>query len=43
MHYWVSRDLSAEHRAEYGFSREVLLGAAGVVTGYRFPVPGTIA
>jgi hypothetical protein len=41
MHYWVSRDLSAEHTADYVFASDVLLGAAGVVTGH--PFPGTIA
>jgi hypothetical protein len=40
LHYWVGRDLSAEHTADYGFTREVLLGAADVVRGYPFPLPG---
>ncbi|HXB68731.1 MAG TPA: hypothetical protein VNY05_10830 [Candidatus Acidoferrales bacterium] len=40
MHFWVTRDLSAEHKADYASAMNVLLGAAGVVTGYPFPVPG---
>ncbi|MGD0778318.1 MAG: hypothetical protein ABSC05_36515 [Candidatus Solibacter sp.] len=40
MHYWVSRDLSAEHTTDFGFAADVLHGAAGVVTGRPFPIPG---
>ena len=40
MHHWVNRDLFAEHNADFGFATDVLLGAAGVVTGHPFPVPG---
>lgn len=40
LNYWVSQDLSAEHTPDYVFTRDVLLGAAGVVTGNPFPVPG---
>jgi len=40
MHYWVSRDLSAEHITDREFATDVLLGAVGVVTGAPFPVPG---
>jgi len=40
MHYWVSRDLLAEHTTEREFATDVLLGAVGVVTGAPFPVPG---
>ena len=40
MHYWVSRDLSAEHQTDFGFAADVLHGAVGVVTGRPFPLPG---
>jgi hypothetical protein len=40
MHYWVSRDLSAEHEPDREFATNVLLGAAGGVTGNPFPLPG---
>ncbi|MEO8372992.1 MAG: hypothetical protein ABI806_27650 [Candidatus Solibacter sp.] len=40
MNYWVTRDLSAEHKANRQFSTNVLLGAVAVGTGYRYPIPG---
>jgi hypothetical protein len=40
MHYWVSSDLSAEHKLDREFAREVLRGAVNVYTGPAFPVPG---
>jgi len=40
LNYWVTRDLSAEHKPERAFATDVLLGAVGVVRGSPFPVPG---
>lgn len=40
MHYWVTRDLAAEHKTEAAFATDVLCGAAGAFTGNPFPVPG---
>lgn len=40
LHYWVTRDLSAEHKPDRGFATDVLLGAVSVVRGTPFPVPG---
>jgi hypothetical protein len=40
MHYWVNRDLSAEHQPQRAFATKVLLGAASVIQAYPFPVPG---
>jgi hypothetical protein len=40
MHYWIARDLSAEHRPERDFAEDVLRGAVSVVTGQPFPLPG---
>ena len=43
MHYWVTRDLSAEHKPDRGFATDVLLGAVSVVRGIHSPCPGSIA
>jgi hypothetical protein len=40
MHYWISSDLSAEHKLDREFAREVLRGAVNVFSGPAFPVPG---
>jgi hypothetical protein len=40
MNYWVTRDLSAEHWLASSLASDMLLGAAGVVAGHAFPVPG---
>jgi hypothetical protein len=40
MHHWVARDFSLEHKINYSFSRDVLLGAVSVITGNPFPLPG---
>ena len=40
MHYWVTRDLSAEHKLDRACAEEVLIGAASVVAGHPFPMPG---
>ena len=40
MHYWVTRDLSAEHKPDRAFASDVLLGAVGTFMGHPFPVPG---
>jgi hypothetical protein len=40
MHYWVSRNFSAEHKPDRQFCIDVLHGAVGAVTGPAFPVPG---
>ena len=40
MHYWVSSDLSAEHKVDREFAAEVLRGAVNVFTGPAFPAPG---
>src|ERR1035438_3492350 len=39
MNYWVSSDLSAEHKLDREFASEVLLGAVNVFIGPPFPVP----
>lgn len=40
MHYWVTRELSAEHKPDRAFATDVLLGAVSAFTGHPFPVPG---
>jgi len=40
MHYWLTSDLSAEHKADREFAVEVLRGAVNVFIGPPFPVPG---
>lgn len=40
MHFWASRDLSAEHTSDRDFATDVLHGAVGVVTGNPFSIPG---
>jgi hypothetical protein len=40
MHYWVERDLAAEHKIGLSFASDVLLGAVSSFTGNPFPLPG---
>jgi len=40
LHYWISPDLSAEHTPDREAATQVMLGAAGVLSGHPFPVPG---
>jgi len=40
MHYWVTREQSAEHKPDRAFATDVLLGAVSAFTGHPFPVPG---
>jgi hypothetical protein len=40
MHYWITSDLSAEHKLDRVFAAEALRGAVNVFTGPPFPVPG---
>jgi hypothetical protein len=40
MHYWITSELSAEHRLDREFAAESLLGAVNAFTGPPFPVPG---
>ena len=39
MHYWITSDLSAEHKLDREFAAESLLGAVNAFTGPPFPVP----
>jgi len=40
LHYWVNRDLSLNHSSHASFAADVLTGAAGVLAGHPFPIPG---
>jgi hypothetical protein len=40
LHYWVSRNIAAEQKPDQRFAANVLLGAAGVVTGQPFSILG---
>ena len=40
MHYWLTGDLSAEHRPDLNFATDVVLGASSAITGSPFPQPG---
>jgi len=40
MHYWLTGDLSAEHRSDFAFATDVVRGAVGVISGFPFPLPG---
>jgi len=40
LHYWVTQNLAALHEPEQGLARKVVTGAAGVLSGPPFPIPG---
>ena len=40
MHYWVNQYLAAEHQPDPTFAENALVGAAGVISGPPFPIPG---
>ena len=40
LHYWIAQDLQLEHRPDRPEAADVLEGAASVITGNPFPIPG---